>query len=81
MDDGIKTLGLNFRATCRERSAAHFRYHLFWTFILLCIAVVSTFQENVLFAFSEPIEVKAGLLFENVLTEYTLTGSQRYRTT
>ena len=25
VDDGIKTLGLHLRATCRGRSAAHFR--------------------------------------------------------
>ena len=28
-DDGIKTLGPHLRATCTERSAAHFREHLF----------------------------------------------------
>ena len=29
MDDEIKTLGLHLRATCTERSVAHFRLHCF----------------------------------------------------
>ena len=41
--------------------------------MLLCIPAVSAFQENVSFVFSELVEVKVGLLFENVLTGCTAT--------
>ena len=42
----------------------------------LYIPAVSAFQENILLVFSEPIEVKVDLLFENVLTGCTVTGSK-----
>ena len=57
VNGGIKTLGLHLRATCRERSVAHFWLH-FLDFILLCIPTVSAFEKK---------EIKVGLLFENVL--------------
>ena len=39
------------------------------------------FQENELFAFSEPIEIKVGLLFENVLTGCNVTETKCSRIT
>ena len=49
--------------------------------MLLCISAISVFQENVLFVFSEPIEEKVGLLFENVLTGCTVAESKSSRVT
>ena len=47
--------------------------------MLLRIPAVSAFQDNILFVFGEPIEVsKVSLLFENVLTEYTITESKMF---
>ena len=43
-------------------------------FILRCI--VLSLQDNILFVFIEPIELKVGLLFENVLAGCTVAGSK-----
>ena len=48
VNDGIKTLDLHLRATCRVRSAA---YLFILGFILWCIPTVSSFQDNILFVF------------------------------
>ena len=45
------------------------------------IRAVSSLQDNIIFVFCEPIEVKVGLLFENVLTGYTVTESKCSRVT
>ena len=45
------------------------------------IPAVSAFHENILFVFSEPIEVKVGLLFENMLTGCPVTESKCSRIT
>ena len=50
VDDGVKTLDLHLRATCRVRSAAYFD-SICLGFILLCIPTVSSFQDNILFVF------------------------------
>ena len=42
---------------------------------------VSAFQKNVLFVFSEPIEVKVALFFKNVLTGCTVAESKCSRIT
>ena len=47
----------------------------------LHIPAVSSLQNNILFAFIEPIEVKVGLLFENVLAGCTTTESKCSRIT
>ena len=49
--------------------------------VLLCIPVASSLQGNILFVFSEPIEVKVGLLFENVLAGCTVTERKCLRIT
>ena len=81
MDDGIKTLDLYLRATCRVRSAAYFdsiyfrpsyycvhrRYHPSKIIYYLCS--------------SKPIEVRVGLLLKHVLIGCTVTESKYSRIT
>ena len=81
MDDGIKTLDLYLRATCRVRSAAYFdsiyvrpscycvyrRYHPSKIIYYLCS--------------SKPIEVRVRLLLKYVLIGCTVTESKCSRIT
>ena len=48
--------------------------------LLILIPAVSSLQNNILFVFKEPIEVKVVLLFENVLAS-TVTESKCLRMT
>ena len=80
MDDGIKTLDLHLRATCRVRSAAYFD-SIYLGLILLCIPTVSSFQDNIYYlCSSKPIEVRVGLL-KHVLIGCTVTESKCSRIT
>ena len=75
MDDGIKTLGLHLCATCRELSATHLVAFILGLPITT-YTVSLVLQDNMLFVFSESIEVKVGLLSEHVLVGCTVTESK-----
>ena len=74
MDDGVKTLDLHLCATCRERSASHFDSIYILGITTYTGSLIS--QDNMLDVFSDPIEVKVGLLSENVLVGCTVTESK-----
>ena len=84
VDDGIKTLRLHLRATRRGRCCSFsvaFILDLHVTMYTGSLILTRYLQDNILFVFSEPIEVKVGLLFENVLTGCTVTKSKCSRIT
>ena len=78
MNGGIKTLGLHLPAPCRNVVLLIFGRIGFRSSYY---RAVSAFQENILFVFSEPIEVKVSLLFENVLTRCTVTRRKCFQIT
>ena len=68
VDDGIKTLAIYLRATCRVRSTAHFDSIYFRPLYYYVFQQFHPYKIIYYLCLSEPIEVKVGLLFENVLT-------------
>ena len=48
VDGGIKTLGLHLRATCRERSTAHFGLHLLDLHITMYTSSLSLSKERII---------------------------------
>ena len=76
MDDGIKTLGLDLGATCRERSAAHFDSIYFRPSYYCVYRQSHPYKIIYYLCSSKPIEVKLGLLFEYVLIGCTVTESK-----
>ena len=81
MDDGIKTLDLHLRATCRLRSAAYFD-SVYFRPPCYCAYRQSHLSKIIYYlCSSKPIEVKVGLLFEYVLIGCTLTESEYSRIT
>ena len=77
MDDGIKTLGLHLCATCRERSSAHFDNIYFRP------SYYYVYKQSHLYKiiYYTPIEVKVGLLSENVLAGCIVTKDKCSRIT
>ena len=75
MHDGIKTLDLHLCPTCGGLSVDHLI-----AFILSLPITTYTgslvLQDDMLFVFSESIEVKVGLLFEDVLAGCIVTESK-----
>ena len=67
MDDGTETLDLHLRATCRERSAAHFDSICFRP--SYCCVYRQSHPSKIIYYLcsSKPIEGKVWLLFEYVL--------------
>ena len=75
MDDGIKALDLHLRATCRVRSAAYF-YSIYFMPSCYCVYRQSHPSKIIYYlCSSKPVEVKVGLLFEDVLIVCTVTES------
>ena len=82
MDEEIKTLGLHLCATCRELSAARFdSIYLRPSYYYYVYPTVSYLEDNVLGVISDLIEVKVGLLSENVLIGCIVTESKCSRIT
>ena len=81
VEDGIKTLDLHLRTTCRVRSAAHFNsFH----FRSSCYCVYRQSRPSKIIYYSclsKPIEVKVELLFEYVLVGCTVTETKCSRIT
>ena len=81
VDDGIKTLNLQLRATCTERSAAHFG-SIYFRPSYCCVYRQSNLYKIIYYlCLSKPVEVKVGLLFEYVLIGCTVTESKCSRIT
>ena len=76
VDDGIKTLDLHLRATCRQRSAAHFESIFFRPSYYYVYRQSHPYKIIYYLCLSKPIEVKVGLLFEYVLIRCTVTESK-----
>ena len=81
MDYGIETLDLHLRATCRERSAAHFDSIYFRPSYYCVYRQSHPHKITYYLCVNKPIEVKAGLLFEYVLIGCTVTESKCSRMT
>ena len=81
MADGIKTLDLHLRATCRVRSAAYFDGMYFRPSYHCVYRQSHPFKIIYYLCSSKPIEVKVGLLFEYVLLGCTVTESKCSRIT
>ena len=73
VDDGIKTLDLHLRATCRVHSAAYFD-SIYFRPSRYCVCRQSH-PSKIIYCLcsSKSIEVKVGLLFEHVLIGCTVT--------
>ena len=81
MDDGIITLDLHSRATCRVRSTAYFD-SIYFRPSYYCVYRQSHPSKIIYYlCSSKPIEVKVGLLFEYVLIGCTVTESRCSRIT
>ena len=79
MDDGIKSLDLHSRGTCKVRSAAYFDSIYFRYY---CVYRESHPSKIIYYlCLSKPIEVKVGLLFKYVLIGCTVTESKCSRIT
>ena len=81
MDDGIITLDLHIRATCRVRSAAYFGSIYFRPSCYCVYRQSHPSKITYYLCSSKPIEVKVGLLFEYVLMGYTVTKRKCSRIT
>ena len=76
VDDGIKTLDLHLRATCRGRSAAHFDSIDFRPSYYCVYRQSYPYKIIYYLCSSKPIELEVGLLFEYVLIGCTVTESK-----
>ena len=76
MDDGIKTLDLHLRATCRVRSTAYFD-SIYLRHSYYCVHRQSHPSKIIYYlCSSKPIEVKVGFLLKYVLIGCTVTESK-----
>ena len=81
VDDGIITLDLHLRATCRVRSAVYFDSIYFRPSYFCVYRQSHSSKITYCLCSSKPIEVKEGSFFEYVLIGCTVTESKCSRTT
>ena len=79
--DGVKTLDPHLRATCGERSAAHFDSIYFRTSYYCVYRQSHPYKIICYLCLSKLIKAKVGLVFEYVLIGCTVTESKCSRIT